>query len=169
MQTTFEQQAEKWLRQMQHRNRKPVAVSTISLWRGCLDNWLSPRIGELPLEKVNNAALKQIVAAMMKGGLSAKTINTYTQVVKFVVASAMNDEGEQMFPRKWNHEFVDMPIVKKSGQNTPSFSSEMMTEWLNGSICARECFSSSAVLPAFASARRSGLRSAGTPRPISGR
>jgi integrase len=126
-QTTFEQQAEKWLRQMQDRKRKPVAPSTISLWRGCLDNWLNPRIGELPLEKVNNAALKAVVAAMMKGGLSAKTINTYTQVVKSVVASAVNDEGEQMFPRTWNHEFVDMPIVKKSVQNTPSFSREIMS------------------------------------------
>lgn len=62
----------------------------------------------------------------MKGGLSAKTINTYTQVVKSVLASAVNDEGEQMFPRTWNHEFVDMPIVKKSAQNTPSFSKEIM-------------------------------------------
>lgn len=35
MQATFEQQAEKWLCQMQTRNRKPVAPSTISLWRGC--------------------------------------------------------------------------------------------------------------------------------------
>jgi integrase len=125
-QITFQEQAERWLRQMQERKRKPVAPSTISLWRGCLDNWLNPQIGKLQLEKVNNAALKQVVAAMMKGGLSAKTINTYTQVVKSVVASAVNDEGEQVFPRTWNNEFADMPIVKKSTQNTPSFSKEIM-------------------------------------------
>jgi integrase len=94
---------------------------------GVLDNWINPRIGELTLEKVNNAALKQVVAEMMKRGLSAKTINTYTQVVKSVVASVVNEEGEQMLPRKWNHEFVDMPIVKKPVQNTPSFSKEIMS------------------------------------------
>lgn len=126
-QITFGEQAERWLRQMQERKRKPVAPSTISLWRGCLDNWLNAQIGKLTLEKVNNAALKQVVAAMMKGGLSAKTINSYTQVVKSVVASAVNDEGEQMFPRTWNSEFVDMPIVKKSTQNTPSFSRDIMS------------------------------------------
>lgn len=54
-------------------------------------------------------------------------VNTYTQVVKSVAASAFNDEGEQMFPRTWNHEFVDMPIVKKSVQNTPSFAKEIMS------------------------------------------
>ncbi len=126
-QITFEQQAEKWLRQMQERKRKPVAPSTISLWRGCIDNWLNPQTGKLPLEKVNNAVLKQVVAAMVKGGLSAKTVNTYTQVVKSVVASAVNEEGEELFPRKWNHEFVDMPVVMKSTQNTPSFSREIMS------------------------------------------
>jgi integrase len=123
---TFEEQAERWLRQMQERKRKPVAPSTISLWGGCLDNWLNPQIGKLQLERVNNAALKQVVAAMMKGGLSAKTIDTYTQVVKSVVASAVNDEGEQLFPRTWNNEFADLPIVNKSKQNTPSFSREIM-------------------------------------------
>jgi integrase len=126
-QITFGEQAERWLRQMQERKRKPVAPSTISLWRGCIDNWLMPLIGEMLLEKVNNAALKQVVAAMVKGGLSAKTINTYTQVVKSVVASAVNNEGEQQYPRTWNNEFVDMPIVKKSTQNTPSFSREIMS------------------------------------------
>lgn len=126
-QIKFEQQAEKWIRQMQERNRKPVASSTISLWRGCIDKWLFPLVGELPLDQVNNAALKKVVAAMIKGGLSAKTINTYTQVVKSVVASAVNEEGEQLFPRKWNHEFVDMPIVKRAAQNTPSFSGEIMS------------------------------------------
>ena len=122
----FKDQAEKWLRQMHVRKRKPVAPSTLSLWRGCIDNWLAPQIGEMPLEKINKAALKQVVAAMMKGGLSPKTIDTYTQVVKSVVASAVNDEGEQIYPRKWSNEFVDMPIVKKSSQNTPSFSKEIM-------------------------------------------
>jgi hypothetical protein len=112
---------------MQERKRKPVAPSTISLWTGCIDNWLNPLIGEMPLEKVNNAALKQIVAAMQKGGLSAKTINTYTQAVKSVVASAVNEEGEQVFPRKWNHEFVDMPVVKKSKQPPQLF--EGNHEW----------------------------------------
>jgi integrase len=125
-QITFEEQAEKWLRRMRERMRKPVAPSTISLWRGCLDNWLNPRIGKLQLESVNNAALKQIVAVMMKGGLSAKTINTYTQVVKSVVASAVNDEGEQLFPRTWNNDFADLPIVNKSKQNRPNFSREIM-------------------------------------------
>src|SRR5664279_504323 len=33
-----------------------------------------------------------------------------------------------IYPRKWNHEFIDMPIVEESEQNSPSFSTEVMTE-----------------------------------------
>lgn len=59
--------------------------------------------------------------------LSPKSIENYAQVVKMVVASAVDKEGEQIYPRKWNHEFVDMPLVEKTKQNTPCFSSDVMT------------------------------------------
>ena len=71
--------------------------------------------------------MRSLVAKMVEGGLSAKTIDTYSQVVKMVVASAVNDEGDEIYPRKWNHEFIDMPVVEEEKQNTPTFSSDVMT------------------------------------------
>ena len=68
-----------------------------------------------------------IVTTMLKGGLSPKTIDNYAQVVKMVVASAVDKEGEEIYPRKWNHEFMDMPMVVKAKQNTPCFSPEIMS------------------------------------------
>jgi integrase len=124
---TFQKQAMHWLEQVKTRKRKPVAISTLELWEGCLRNWLNPKIGNLPLSEVNNAVLKTVVATMSEGGLSPKTIDTYTQVVKMVVASAVDKEGEEIYPRKWNHEFVDMPVVEKAKQNTPCFSHEVMS------------------------------------------
>jgi len=38
-----------------------------------------------------------------------------------------DEQGEEIYPRKWNHEFIDLPLVEKDKQNTPSFSSEVMT------------------------------------------
>jgi len=37
------------------------------------------------------------------------------------------------YPRKWNHEFIDMPVVDKSKQNTPHFTGEVITEILESS------------------------------------
>jgi len=65
---------------------------------------------------------------MSKGGLSPKTItDNYAPIVKMVVASAVDEQGEEIYARKWNAEFIDLPVVEKEQQNTPSFSSEVMT------------------------------------------
>lgn len=44
------------------------AASTYENWGGCLRNWLIPMLGDLPLSKVNNGALKRLVAWMKVGG-----------------------------------------------------------------------------------------------------
>jgi integrase len=51
-------------------------------------------------------------------------VNNVVQVVKMVVASAVNEDGEQVHPRTWNHEFIDLPEVKD--QRQPTFTSEAM-------------------------------------------
>lgn len=124
--TTFREQAQWWLRHVQMRKRKPVAPATAEAWHNCLTAWLNPQIGDTPLVSVNNLVMRDLVSTMAARGLSPKTIRNYTQVVKMVVASAVNDEGEQVFPRRWNHEFCDMPEVKN--QRTPSFTSEVMSQ-----------------------------------------
>jgi integrase len=124
---TFREQAARWIDHMQRRKRKPIAPATAEWWRCALDVWILPNLGDAPLCSVGNLALKGLVEEMVKGGLSPKTVNTYSQIVKSVVASAVNEEGEQRFPRKWNHEFVDMPVVDKSKQNTPHFTSDVIT------------------------------------------
>jgi hypothetical protein len=127
---TFRRQAAWWLNQMRNRRRSPVAPSTIEWWESCLANWLNPNVGDVPLEGVNNSCLKNLVAVMVGSGLSPKTIKSYAQVVKQVVASAVVEEGGEIrerYPRKWDHDFIDLPVVKRRQQNTPSFSREIVT------------------------------------------
>ncbi len=125
---TFREQAKWWLNHIQRRKRKPIAASTLELWNSCLEKWINPNIGDMPLSEVNNAALKTLIAKMSEGGLSPKTISdNYVPVVKMVVASAVDEQGEQLYPRKWNHEFIDLPVVEQGKQNTPCFSAEVMT------------------------------------------
>jgi integrase len=79
----------------------------------------------MPLSAVNNLALKELVSKMSGAGLAAKSINNYLQIVKMIVASAVNEQGEELYPRKWNHEFIDLPEIKN--QNTPTFSTDDVT------------------------------------------
>jgi integrase len=137
---TFREHAAWWIEHVQQRKRKPIAPATVEWWQGALDVWILPNLGDVPLCSVGNLALKGLVERMVKAGLSPKTVNTYSQVVKSVVASAVNEEGEQLFPRKWNHEFVDMPVVDKSKQNTPHFTSEVITGILASSKGYKQMF-----------------------------
>ena len=123
--TTFREQAKTWLDQVQNRKRKPVAPSTLATWESCLENWLIPNIGDMPLDNIKNLALKNLGVTMVKGGLGASAIRAYIQVVKMVVASAVNEEGEALYPRKWNHDFIDLPVVKD--QKQPIFPGDVVT------------------------------------------
>jgi|SRR6185437_4930536 len=127
---TFREQAEIWLEQMKNRKRKPVAPSTLTTWECCLENWLNPNIGHMPLDNIKNLALKNLGIKMVEGGLGESAIRSYTNVVKMVVASAVNEEGEELYPRKWNHSFIDLPRIRNPKQ--PSFTGEVVTGIVTG-------------------------------------
>ena len=127
---TFREQAEIWLEQMKNRKRKPVAPSTLLTWECCLENWLNPNIGHMPLDNIKNLALKNLGIKMVEGGLGESAIRGYTNVVKMVVASAVNEEGEELYPRKWNHSFIDLPRVSNPRQ--PFFNGELVTRIVAG-------------------------------------
>jgi site-specific recombinase XerD len=77
--------------------------------------------GLAELSNVNNLALKRLVSEMAEANFAPKTISNFAQVVKMVVGSAIGEDGEELYPQKWNHEFIDLPDV--AGQRTPSFTS----------------------------------------------
>jgi len=54
---------------------------------------------------VNNLTLKSLVDSMA-GSLAASTIRDYANIVKAVVASALDENGDEKFPRKWKAKFT---------------------------------------------------------------
>lgn len=94
--------------------------ATLAGWRQTLDKWLLPLIGEVRLAEVGNKVLREVIEKMSASGLSAQSIITHTRVLKSVVASAVNEEGDELHPRKWNHAFVGMPIINPAEQHRPS-------------------------------------------------
>lgn len=56
--------------------------------------------------------------------LAAGTITRYVQVVKQVVASAVDEEtGKRLYQPEWNNKFIELPKVNNKQQKRPSFSS----------------------------------------------
>jgi integrase len=119
---TFRQQAEAWIVSLPNRRRRPVKPATIHGWRHSLNKWLLPTIGDLALSDVGNGALKTVVDKMSVAGLAAQSIITHTRVLKLVVASAVNSEGEELYPRKWNNAFAGVPLLDPTKQHRPTFT-----------------------------------------------
>ena len=126
--TTFKEQSERFMQRVGERKRRPVKPATLRGWQSYLDNWLNPRIGDIPLADINNSTAKKLVEEMRQKGLAAKTIVNCVGLLKMVVASAVDENGEQLFPRKWNHDFIDLPIVDMTAQRRPTFPAEVMTK-----------------------------------------
>ena len=118
--TTFRQQAEWWMESLPTRRRRPLKPATVYGWQHCLDRWILPNLGNKLLSQVRNGALRQFVEILSVAGLAPKTIVNVVTVVKFVVASAIDQEGDQIHPRIWNHEFIQLPLVIKEKQNRPT-------------------------------------------------
>jgi len=121
----FKSQAKWFLENSVTRRRNPIKPATAYGWENCFRKWLEPRFGHLPLGSVNNAALKELVAELCNAGLSAQSVVTYVGLVKLIVASALDENGEELFPRKWNHDFIDLPVIEK--QHQPTFTSETVS------------------------------------------
>jgi integrase len=120
--TTFQQQAEWWMESLSARRRRPLKPATIYGWQHCLDRWILPNLANKLVSEVGNGALRQFVEILSAAGLAPKTIVNVVTVVKFVVASAVDEEGDQIHPRVWNYEFIQLPLVVKEKQNRPTIT-----------------------------------------------
>jgi len=125
---TFREQSQVWLTSVSNRKRRPVKAHTLTSWRSHLV-WLNSKIADMPLSAINNGVMRNLVTEMHEAGFKPKTMLNYLQVVKAVVASLMNDDGEPVFPRKWNHDFIDVPVVKN--QHQPTLSKDQIEAIIN--------------------------------------
>jgi len=71
--------------------------------------------------------MKALVAKMNGGKLSPKSVNTYFRVAASVVASAEDADSNPLYPRKWNPEKLDLPVVDAKQQHRPTIDEKTMT------------------------------------------
>jgi len=118
--TTVRQQAATFMTQIQTRRRQPVRSATVKSYQSHLTKWVLPLLGDKDLSQIENGAVKNFIQKLSEAGLSAPSITKIFTVVKMIVASAVDENGNELYPRKWNHEFVDLPVVNPADQDAPT-------------------------------------------------
>jgi integrase len=113
------------------RRRRPLKPATVYGWQHCLERWILPNLGNKPVSEVGNGALRQFVEILTAAGLAPKTIVNVVTVVKFVVASGVDEERDQIHPRVWNYEFIQLPLLIKEKQSRPTIHEAEIPGLLN--------------------------------------
>ena len=125
---TFREQSKAWLQQSLTRKRKPIRATSAEDMHRALDKWILPEIGDLPLsEAAKYPAMKKLVAKMNAGQLAPKSVNTYFRIAAAVIDSAEDADGNPLYPRKWDPEKLDLPIVDPKQQRRPTIDENTMT------------------------------------------
>jgi integrase len=120
---TIKLAAENWIENLRVRRRRPCKPATLKTFRSYLDTHIVPAVGDRELSEFGNAQMRDFVALLAAKDLSPKSIQEITSAVKAVVASVVNPQtGDQVYIRRWNAEFCDIPVVDSAAQRTPTLS-----------------------------------------------
>jgi integrase len=122
------EQAERYIDQATHRKRGPISTSSATGYECYINRWVIPVLGGLDLIDVKPSTVRPLVEKMVAAGLSASTVNLVIGSVKRIVRSAVDGEGEPLYPRNWDNAFMDVPVVVKSEQNAPILTREEVQE-----------------------------------------
>lgn len=114
----FATQGRVYIDRLKTRNRRPIKPATAAAFESYLRNHVVPHVGTAELESFNNGALKSFVQTLIDKRLSPKSITELSAFVRSIVASVLDDDGNQVYRRNWNLDFVDVPPVKKQRQPT---------------------------------------------------
>jgi integrase len=113
---TFEQQSAAWIHGLESRKRKLVSPASLSTFNSYIRRLL-PIVGpNTPLADIDNGFVRDLVTKLVAEDLSAKTIGELVATTKQIVASAVDANGNYLFPRQWNAKFLDLPQVQNQKQ-----------------------------------------------------
>jgi len=127
----FEKQAEQYITWIQTRRRNPVRPATARIYQSYLDAHILPFFSSWDLNSIENGAVKLFIASLNASKLSPSTINQIFNVVKAIIASAVDSNGNELYPRKWNHDFLDLPVVNKGDVDAPIVTPEQVNASLS--------------------------------------
>jgi integrase len=123
---TFRSQYFVWIEGLRNRAYDPVSPATLESFVSRAKTILSVVGPQTRLETFKNAAMHKFVQDTKAFGWKPATLAAHILVIKLIVASAIDEEGEPLFPRVWNRRVINAPRVERTKQKTPTFDREQI-------------------------------------------
>jgi integrase len=116
---TFLSQYHKWVDGLKNRACDPVAPSTLATFESRAKTILSVVSPQTRLEDFRNAAMAEFVQDAKRFKWAPSTLADHILVIKLIISSATDPEGEELFPRTWKRRVINAPRVERAKQHTP--------------------------------------------------
>src|ERR1700677_3929464 len=126
----LESQYDIFLKHLITRKRNPAKPATVAAYKSYWKTHIVNELGKLELSKVENGVMKKFVLGLSEKGLSASSIASITQLLKGIVASSVDSNGNSLENRAWNTEFIDSPPIED--QKTPTIAPQGITQAIEG-------------------------------------
>src|SRR5260370_39949399 len=120
----FELQAARWLEGLRNRDCDPVAPSTLATFASRVKTILSIVGPQTRLEDFKNAAMAKFVQDAKRFNWAPSTLGDHILIIKLIISSATDAEGEELFPRTWKRRVINAPRVERNKQHTPCLTSD---------------------------------------------
>lgn len=121
------EQAETFLHQIERRKRGPARKATLLSFRNRLDSIILPRLGQVDLKDIDNRTLRVFVADISPD-LAPTTVTACLSLLKAVIASAVDANGNRTFNRTWNQDFIDAPLIRKQDLKAPIMGQKALSQ-----------------------------------------
>jgi Phage integrase family len=134
----FKLQAARWLEGLRTRDCDPVAPSTLATFESRAKTIL-PIVGpQTRLEDFKNAAMAKVVQDAKRFKWAPSTLADHILVIKLIISSATDAEGEELFPRTWKRRVINAPRVERDKQHTPCLRSDAVETLLHNAKTEQE-------------------------------
>jgi integrase len=121
------EQSERFIRQIANRKRAPARLATLKTFQNRLDSVILPRLGEMDLKDIENGVVRGFIADISKE-LAPTTVTATLSLLKAVIGSAVDENGNRTYNRTWNADFIDAPLIVQKDLNAPVIGRESLLQ-----------------------------------------
>ena len=119
-----------WLERLKTRKRKPIKPASLAIFSSYVLNHVNPLIGDLEAESFQTKQMKEFAEALVAKGLAPKTIHELVNTVQQIIKSAQDENGNCLYVRSWNREFILENVPDVRDQRQPICTKDMLKEAL---------------------------------------
>ena len=118
-----------WIQFMEEgisRSRQPFSASTQKAYKGLWRKWINPRLRARKIFAFTPLEMKTFIKELRTNKLADKTVTLVVTLLRSIIRSVRDDQGNRVFATQYDADFIDLPEVRKRDQKTPSITREQL-------------------------------------------